>query len=241
MNGSVRNAVVLGCLLGAITVAVAGKPAPIVSEPEIQVVVRVYNYAQVPGKVLGRAQSIASQIFAHAGVELVWAPCPVNGEDAEEYAACHRPAGPTDLALRILLEPKARYASQGEVFGFALLPEDGGMGRVANVYFERVEEMAWDKLNSAVQGIFASQMAPQVCVSLAVGIVAAHELGHLMLGSNSHSSRGIMQPAWDRGDFEDAFYGRQGFTPGQVKKLRTNLLGQTGTIQALNRAGRGEG
>ena len=40
-----------------------------------------------------------------------------------------------------------------------------------------------------------------------VGRVSAHEIGHLLLGTNAHASHGLMRPSWevqrlDRGDWD---------------------------------------
>lgn len=40
-------------------------------------------------------------------------------------------------------------------------------------------------------------MASHVPVSTIVGRVAAHEIAHLLLGSNSHSTTGLMRPDWN--------------------------------------------
>jgi len=53
--------------------------------------------------------------------------------------------------------------------------------------------------------------------------VAAHEIGHLLLGANNHSRRGIMRPHWNRKDLEDAYFGRQGFTPQQTMRVEADV------------------
>ena len=40
-----------------------------------------------------------------------------------------------------------------------------------------------------------------------LGYVIAHEVGHLLLGSNSHSGSGIMQGQWERGQIRKAMTG----------------------------------
>ena len=79
--------------------------------------------------------------------------------------------------------------------------------------------MTWDKLSRAAVGIFASRLSTNVCTGLTLGVVAAHEIGHLLLGANNHSRRGIMRPHWNRKDLEDAYFGRQGFTPQQTMRV----------------------
>lgn len=53
-----------------------------------------------------------------------------------------------------------------------------------------------------------------------LGCVTAHELGHLLLGSNSHSSTGIMQSPWREKQVREALDGTLLFTAEQAKRLR---------------------
>jgi hypothetical protein len=53
--------------------------------------------------------------------------------------------------------------------------------------------------------------------------VMAHELGHLLLGINAHSSTGIMRPVWNDDDIVAASKGNLYFTQAQGQILRTRL------------------
>ena len=66
-----------------------------------------------------------------------------------------------------------------------------------------------------------------MCTGLILGVVIAHEMGHLLLGPDCHSRYGIMRPNWHIEDLQDAFFGRQGFMPEQVRELHVNLLART--------------
>jgi hypothetical protein len=52
----------------------------------------------------------------------------------------------------------------------------------------------------------------------------AHELGHLLLGKDSHG-QGIMTDTFGRRDFERAEKGELVFTPQQAKQMRVRILG----------------
>jgi hypothetical protein len=43
--------------------------------------------------------------------------------------------------------------------------------------------------------------------AIILGHAMAHELGHLLLGTNSHSSDGLMRAQWNRGDLAEAARG----------------------------------
>jgi hypothetical protein len=51
----------------------------------------------------------------------------------------------------------------------------------------------------------------------------AHELGHLLLSSNSHASAGLMRANWTRPELSAAGKGMLGFTESQAQKMRARL------------------
>ncbi len=51
----------------------------------------------------------------------------------------------------------------------------------------------------------------------------AHEIGHLLLATNEHSRKGLMQPHWGPSVIRDAITGGLGFTLGQRNKMRKRL------------------
>ena len=59
--------------------------------------------------------------------------------------------------------------------------------------------------------------------------VVAHEIGHLLLGPNMHSSLGIMRPRWKSGDFREMEIGQMVFPPDQAKILQTQLRERAGS------------
>jgi hypothetical protein len=54
---------------------------------------------------------------------------------------------------------------------------------------------------------------------LVLAYAAAHEVGHLLLGNEAHTSRGLMKERWTNDDFQAMAQGRLHFTSEQVKKL----------------------
>ena len=57
-----------------------------------------------------------------------------------------------------------------------------------------------------------------------LGDVIAHELGHLLLGTNSHSPVGIMCANWDQDYLRLALRGRQLFSPEQSALMRAAVV-----------------
>lgn len=141
-------------------------------EKEIRVTVLVHNYALL-AQILIEAQERAGLIFRKAGVEIEWADCPLRDEDPSLYPRCLAVSDATQLFLRILPNTVAKTDTGGEAFVAA---------RIANIFWARVQEQA-QRLKVSAPRFLAHTIA--------------HELGHLLLGSNSHSSVGIMTARWD--------------------------------------------
>jgi hypothetical protein len=70
-----------------------------------------------------------------------------------------------------------------------------------------------------------------VHVDRMLGCVAAHELGHVLLGSNSHSSSGIMVGSWTRRELKEINDMNIWFLPFQTKRMRDYIVHQQGQIR----------
>ena len=94
------------------------------AEPRLDVTVYVFNYAEVPGGTLARAQAVAARIFGEVGVKLAWSRAPVSAADTARGVHLK----PTDVVLRIL--PRSMAESLGfppNTFGFAFPEKRGGI------------------------------------------------------------------------------------------------------------------
>ena len=91
--------------------------------------------------------------------------------------------------------------------GLSFLGDDG-IGCHADVFYAEVE------LIQQEAGLSAEAI---------LGLVIAHELGHLLLGSNSHATTGIMRANWKKQDLSLASKGMLGFTEHQAQQMRVRL------------------
>jgi hypothetical protein len=90
--------------------------------------------------------------------------------------------------------------------GISFLSEDGGCQ--ADLFFEEMEGLR-EKANANLPDIF--------------GHVAAHELGHLLLGTNSHSPRGIMRAVWGPDELLSVGQRALFFSEKQAEQMRQRL------------------
>jgi len=139
-------------------------------------------------------------------VEAAWADCPLSGADLDSFQACQQQMGGADFALRILSAAMAQKApARGEALGFALPCPEDLPGCYAEVFYQRVADWVSGAEISAYQ---------------LLGHAMAHEIGHLLLGQNSHSRDGIMRPQWNPNDLRVIARASLRFTPEQAERLR---------------------
>jgi len=138
-------------------------------------------------------------------VRIMWIDCS-SGRKAlgTNDPACGNPKGPSHLSLRIV---PWSFKSNDSVFGVAFLSPEGE-GTYGNVFYDSVE-----KLHAEWHTDIASVL----------GHVIAHEIGHLLLGTNAHSRMGIMCSSWHGKELRGISMGTLLFTPPQVEVFKTRL------------------
>jgi hypothetical protein len=162
--------------------------------------VQVYNYSQASPAVLTGAEREAGRILGDAGLRAVWLECPVGPSSVMPKGPCDKELEASDVRLRVLAAP-TQHEYQDSVFGFTIHPA------FASVYYEYAMRRAkTDRAESEI--------------TIVLGGVIAHELGHLLLGTNGHSRAGIMQPRWEPNQVQQLMMGSLLFTPEQSKLMR---------------------
>lgn len=166
--------------------------------------VSVFSDVPIPEQVLALAEQSASQIFSSIGVDVVWINC-IHGPSATPDQGCIRTYGPRDLVLRITSHVSS--VTSDAAFGVAWLDADGS-GRYADVFWTRAQEL---RTNSNAD------------LGRILGSVMAHEIGHLLLGANSHSTSGLMQARWGGGALHRIVMGTLFFLPDEGERMRAHL------------------
>ena len=192
--------------LGALHLVWAFPKLAFAGEPTATVL--VYNHAHLARSILVAAEREAGRILDAAGVRIVWVECPMRSAIAGAKGPCLRALKSTDIMLRLLPSP-AQRSLKADVFGFAISPI------LANVYYD-------DAVRLAVEQGYVEYDA-----RIILGCVTAHELGHLLLGSNSHSSTGIMRSRWGWKQVREALMGTLLFTAEQGKVMQTHARART--------------
>ncbi len=191
-------------LLNALISCALLASAPMNFAENPQIAVSVYDDAGVPRDTLASAEGQATKIFQRAGLDVSWLTC-VRTNNASCATAFNEIGGPVHLVLRIT--PNVASSTSDTALGVAYLASDG-TGRYGDVFWKRAQDL---RRNSKVD--LASILAS----------VMAHEVGHLLLGSNAHAISGIMQAHWERGELRRISMGSLLFLPEQGKRMRARM------------------
>jgi hypothetical protein len=190
--------VVIGTVAGA-------QPPDSRGGADLRLTVRIFDHASVPPTSLTRAEATARYVFDAIGVETAWLECPPGQEGP---VACAQRPGPTDVFVMIVPQPMPALAHASAMMGVAILP-DAGRGSHLYIFHDRVQALAAE--------------CREVGSSVILGYVLAHEIGHLLLGSNSHSTNGIMSAAWFRKELRRLARGDLLFEYPQAQRIRAEL------------------
>jgi len=177
--------------------------------------VRVNDYAQVSPGTLSGAEREAARIIGKAGLRTDWVNCPANSTLEVAQDPCKEPLQPMDIVLRLIPQPQNNKYDDS-VFGFAVVPI------VASVYVNYAVEKA--KRDNA-----------EFEIPFVLGNVIAHEIGHLLLGLNSHSESGIMQKRWQSNHVRQAVTGNLSFTEEQGRLMVAEMQKRADVQTATNR------
>ena len=162
----------------------------------------VMNYSPASSGTLKAAEDEAGRILGEAGVRISWFNCP-GPSPTRPPSICDNEQAPGEIRLRILsgsIQTKFRDGA----FGFAIAPV------FATVYYEPTAQMA--KAHSL-----------EFAVPRILGAMIAHEIGHLLLGPNSHSPSGIMQARWEAEQVQQLLKGALVFDKRQAARIQEEV------------------
>jgi hypothetical protein len=167
-QGWARRLLIAGLIVGGFAAGGGDEP------PRPRLSLRLINPIGVGDRTLQRASNEVSLIFAAAAVDAVW----TDGTSRRPVVAIRD----ADVEVILLSEETARSSIARFDFtydhlGYVVRPE-----LRAYVFWSHVRDAAF----------YSSRDAGEV-----LGLVIAHEVGHLLLPDGKHSSNGIMQAAFD--------------------------------------------
>ncbi|MGH9384151.1 MAG: hypothetical protein ACRD2N_07695 [Vicinamibacterales bacterium] len=181
----------------AMSVILAGPCAVAGSAAEPAVVLHIDDRAGVPPRELAAATVIVERTFQAAGVAIIGIegrfPASITGPNADFPHARH---------LAVMLVNNGEDSTRG-VTGCALGFATPRLA-VAYAFYNRIVDWSWKR---------------PVDLTVVLGRVIAHEIGHLLLPPNSHSRFGIM-----RADLDLGVSNPDRFTDDQARTIRARLV-----------------
>jgi hypothetical protein len=164
------------------------------------ITVLIYNPAAVPERTLARAEKTATAILTTAGVSLIWRSA--RAEDADPR--------PAEIALHLL--PGRPPRLHADAAGFAVLRQDPAGESYAGISYPAVVDTAnWTDGE----------------VPVVLGAALAHEIGHVLLASGSHSAAGVMSARLRAPEVFAASRGELRFTPREAARIQKEAMRRT--------------
>lgn len=179
--------------------------------------VRTYDVAGVAAGDMSAAREVSRRILHSAGVDVVWRSCPdARTPPGEDTRGCADSPRPDELVLRIISSLERGGSSQ-EIYtlGYSYVDTGVATGTLATIFEDRVQHVAQDA------GVAASTL---------LGRTMAHEIGHLLLGTNAHQPRGLMRASWSAKVLQRQFDSDWAFSPREAERMRDNLAKRIAAI-----------
>ena len=219
--GTTRNQYFNLGLVLAVGLTISGRSGAADSKMRSEIAIHVYNYARVNQEILAEAEKVAAGIFAKAGVETKWVevePSWVKPVTHDERTSVPCSYIQLDILTREMFD---RLGLPDRVMGMAL--GAGPNRKYVYVSYSRADALFFGELSAQEFGILRLVASK----GQILGHVFAHELGHVLLNTTSHSSSGIMRGVWDFKDLNDASSGQMLFSTEQAQTLRAEVLRRT--------------
>ncbi len=205
-------------ILGLLVLACGIFPKTLSAHKHVQfstlnLTVSVFNDAGVEPSVWLQAQGRATEIMRRSGISLTWLDC---GSPASRTPDpnCSAISYPTHLSVRVV--PKISPV-EGHIFG-QTFQDAAGEWNYALVYYASIK---------------AFRAATAVPAGELLGCVVAHELGHLLLGTASHSSTGLMSAVWQDPELRQVVRGNLLFTGDEGEHIRFRFAAATARLRKL--------
>lgn len=177
----------------------------------VSLTVSVFNDAGVSPSVLSQAQERAIAIMRQSGVSLTWLDCGTPRSRIPN-TGCSAIVYPKHVSVRLV--PKSSPV-KAHIFGQSF-QDAVGDGSYALVYFA---------------GLASSKAATAVPMGELLGCVIAHELGHLLLGKDSHSTAGLMSAVWQDSVLRQVARGNLYFTSDQTDRIHSRYFAASARLQ----------
>lgn len=165
--------------------------------------IRVLNLGAVSDEDLARAYKVTRSVYEAADIDLTWVRCMVPAEP------CAGPLRPGEVWIRIVPGPAAQTTGLSPLaLGAASVDPNAKTGVIATVYVGQIAHLATEA---------------EIRFDDLLGLVVSHELGHLLLGTITHTPTGLMQAGWSVSELRSGHVPQSRFSDIEAAHLRAGL------------------
>jgi len=189
--------------LALVTLFVTTKTAGAAVTAWTEVDVRVYDATDLDATTRQSALNLANAALASASVELTWQIC---GVSVPRPLRCDTRATRAELAIRIVRLPSAHQRDGALRLGDAFIDSQLGRGVLATIYVDRVALLA---------------QRTGIPLHTLLGRAIAHELGHLLMATNTHGPVGLMRAFWSQDEVRNSRTADWTFAPRDARAIAT--------------------
>ena len=165
------------------TTALAGSASSIRAgaDAPADLTVRLYNSSGIPAAELLAGRRAAESILREAGLGVQFRHC--GRAVLPDVAAdpCQESLRPSEVVVRVIKAPAFSANLHPDAYGLTYVVHETNRGWLATVFSDRINQAA-DRV-----GVEPGTL---------LGLVMAHEVGHLLLGSGYHGDAGLMRADW---------------------------------------------
>jgi hypothetical protein len=137
-----------------------------------RVTVRVYSSTKIAAEAQRAALDVAQATFAAASVQILWKIC--------SKVTCDAPLSAAEVVVRMVQLPEG---AGDRHLGEALIDPQKRTGVLATIYVNRTLRLAREL---------------EIDHHTLLGRTVAHEIGHLLLATNTHAASGLMRELWSQ-------------------------------------------
>jgi hypothetical protein len=151
------------------------------AEPQADLTIRLYNASGLPNAAMLAVRHAVESILRDTGLSVVFRQCGTALTSDQPVDACDEPLKRSELVVRVIDAPAFSSTLHPDAYGPAYVVPETNRGWLATVFSDRVTQAA-------------SRL--RVDPGTLMGLVAAHEVGHLLLGSGYHGAGGLVRADW---------------------------------------------
>jgi hypothetical protein len=184
---------------------------------KVPVTVWIYDGFGVTADDITAARAEVDTILREAGIAPSWFHCAlVEGRWQGPDDRCESGVGPNEIIVRLVRSSRLDTGGNRVPLGEAQVDLQTHTGTIATVFADRVASTS-ERAGANVRGV--------------LGHVIAHEIGHLLMGTDYHPMNGLMRAVWTDLELRRAVGLEWHFSVSEARCMRA------GIVQRSDRAG----